>query len=154
MCPEWLSPENGFDNFTEWSLSNNYNDDMTIDRIDVDGDYAPTNCRWIPLSEQALNKRETKWVEYKGERVQLKVLCDKLGVSYDTVHNRIFSLHWSVNDAIDTPSQQHNSLRSKCKERGINYQTVRDRINKLGWSEERALNTPSCGRGANRKTYK
>lgn len=153
MCDEWLNPVNGFDNFAEWSFSHNYNDDMTIDRINVDGNYEPENCRWIPLREQALNKRDTLRVTYQGQTIPLRELCDKRGVNYDTVHNRIYSLKWSVEKAIETPSQQDGSLRSKCEEMGISYSTVRDRIFKLGWSEERALNTPSLGRGANKKSY-
>lgn len=153
MCDDWLNQTNGFDNFVEWSLANHYNDEMTIDRIDVDGHYEPMNCRWIPLTEQALNKRDTLWVTYKGEHIPLRVLCDRLGVSYDTVHNRVYSLNWSIERAVETPSQQSESLMSKCREKGINYSTVRDRIYKFGWSEERALNTPSVDRGANSKTY-
>lgn len=153
MCDEWLNPINGFDNFVEWSLANNYDDEMTIDRIDVDGNYEPMNCRWIPLTEQALNKRDTLWVTYKGEHIPLMVLCDRLGVNYDTVHNRVYSLNWSIERAVETPSQQSESLMSKCRKKGINYSTVRDRIYKFEWSEERALNTPSVGRGANSKTY-
>lgn len=152
MCDEWLNPVTGFDNFAEWSLSNRYTDDMTIDRIDVNGNYEPDNCRWISLSEQALNKRDTLRVTYRGESVPLKELCDRQGVNYDTVHNRIYSLKWSVERAIETPSQQSESLMSKCRERGLNYSTVRDRIFKLGWSEERALSTPSLRRGANKKS--
>lgn len=154
MCESWVNPTDGFDNFVEWSLVNNYNDEMTIDRIDVNGDYDPANCRWISLAEQALNKRDTLWVTYKGEYLPLRVLCERLGVSYDTVHNRIYSLNWSVKNAVETPSQQHGSLMSKCREKGINYSTVRDRIYKFGWSEERALNTPSAGRGARRRNHK
>ena len=154
MSDIWLNRVDGFDNFVEWSLSNNYHENMTIDRIDVNGNYEPTNCRWVSLPEQAANKRDTRWVVYKGERVALKVLCDRLGVCYDTVHNRLFSLNWSIERAIETPSQQSDSLMSKCREMGVSYSTVRDRMYKLGWSEERALNTPSVGRGANGKTYK
>ena len=151
MCDEWLNSSNGFDNFVEWSLANGYNDALSIDRVDVNGNYCPANCRWISIQDQANNKRDTKWVEYKGERVQLKKLCDKLGVTYDTVHNRIYNLKWSVEDAIEKPSQQENSLMSKCREKGINYATVRDRMYKFGWSEEQALNTPSLGRGVRPK---
>lgn len=154
MCDDWLNARTGFDNFVEWSLSNEYSEDKTIDRIDVNGDYEPANCRWVSLIEQSLNKRDTLWVSYKGEHVPLKVLCDRLGVNYDTVHNRVYALNWSVESAIDTPSQQSESLMSKCREKGISYSTVRDRIYKLGWSEERALNTPSKGRGANGKSHK
>lgn len=152
MCDTWLNSVDGFDNFVEWSLSNNYNENATIDRINVNGNYEPENCRWVSMTEQSLNKRDTLWVIYKGERVQLRVICDRLGVSYDTVHNRIYSLNWSVEKAIDTPSQQTDSLRGKCKAKGISYSTVRDRIYKLGWSEERALSTPSAGRGDSLKS--
>lgn len=153
MCDEWLSPHDGFDKFVDWALENGYADGLSIDRIDVDGDYSPTNCRWLTLQQQNRNKRETKWVDYRGEHIQLKVLCDRLKIKYDTVHDRIYKRGWSVERAIEEPSQQENSLRSKCIERGLNYGTIRDRITKLGWSEERALNTPSKGRGANKKTY-
>lgn len=142
MSDEWLNPTNGFDNFVEWSVRNGYTETMTIDRINVNGDYSPDNCRWIPLTEQALNKRDTLWVEYKGERVPLMVLCERLGLNYDMVHNRIYDLHWSVEHAVEVPSQQCESLRSKCLARGINYETVRSRIHTFGWSEDRALNTP------------
>lgn len=154
MCDEWLNPTNGFDNFVEWSLSNGYNETLTIERKDVNGDYSPTNCEWITLTAQALNKRDTIWVKYKGRRIQLHELCKEKDILYDTVHNRIFALGWDIERAIDTKSQQTDSLRSKCIEKGINYSTVRDRINKFGWSEEDALNIPSMGRGANRKTHK
>lgn len=153
MGNEWLNPTNGFDNFVEWSLNNGYTEEMTIERIDVNGDYRPENCKWITSKEQAFNKRDTRWVDYKGEHVQLIVLCERLGVTYDTVHDRIYKRGWSVEEAIEKPSNRTDSLMSKCRERGINYGTVRDRITKLGWSEERALNTPSKGRGANGKSY-
>lgn len=151
MVSEWLDEQHGFDSFVKWSMDNGYTDGMTIDRIDVYGNYGPNNCRWIPLVEQALNKRETLWVDYKGERVQLLVLCERMAVNYDMVHNRIYALGWSVEDAIDKPSQQHNSLMAKCREKGINYMTVLSRIRKFGWSEEEALNTPSRGRGTKGK---
>lgn len=150
ICVEWLE---SFDNFAEWALANGYEENLTLERIDVNGDYCPENCKWITLQEQAFNKQDTKWVDYNGEHIQLMLLCERLGVSYDTIHDRIYKRGWSVEKALSTPSQRANSLMSKCRERGINYGTVRDRINKFGWSEERALNTPSLGRGANRKSY-
>ena len=150
ICDEWLA---SFDNFAEWALANGYSENLTLERIDVNGDYCPENCKWITLREQAFNKRDTKWVDYKGEHIQLKILCERLGVTYDTVHDRIYKRGWSVEDAIERPSEQCDSLMSKCRERGINYGTVRDRIFKLGWSEERALNTPLLGRGSTHKTY-
>lgn len=154
ICDEWMDEEHGFDNFVAWANKNGYKDNLTIDRIDVDGDYRPENCQWKTLKEQNNNKRQTLWVEYKGERIQLHKLCEREGVSYDTVHNRIYALGWDVEKAIETPSQQEDSFAKKCREHGINPTTAHDRIVKFGWTEEEALNTPSKGRGAHKYTYK
>lgn len=142
MCEEWLNSKTGFDSFVSWSITHNYSENLSIDRIDPNGDYSPENCRWITLQEQSLNKRETLWVNYKGERIQLSVLCKRMNLCYDTIHNRIYSLGWDVDKAIETPSQQEKSLMSKCKEHNIKYNTVLTRIHRYGWDEEKALNTP------------
>lgn len=57
ICDEWLK---SFDAFAEWSLVNGYADNLTIDRIDVDGNYSPDNCRWITNAEQQKNKRKSR----------------------------------------------------------------------------------------------
>ena len=143
VCDQWLE---SFENFAEWALSHGYAEHLTLERIDVNGDYCPDNCEWITRQEQAFNKRDTIWVDYNGEHIQLRKLCERLGVSYDTVHDRVRDRGWSIEDAISVPSQHENSLMSKCRDRGLNYSTVRDRIVKLGWSEEEALGIPCEGR--------
>ena len=154
MCDEWLDKNNGFDNFVEWALSHGYTDKLTIERNDVNGNYCPENCSWITLEEQRNNQRGTLWVEYKGERVRLKELCEKEAVvSYDTVHDRIYKRGWDLERALTTPSQQQDSFAQRCLAQGIHPATARDRMVKLGWSEEEALNTPCKGRGANQKSY-
>ena len=136
-----------FDNFADWALSNGYSDELTIERVDVDGDYCPDNCKWIPLQDQCWNTRRTIWVDYNGKHVQLMKLCMELGKCYDTVHNRVTHMGWDIEKALKEPSsRERESLMHKCNERGLNYGTVRDRIRKLGWSEEEALATPT-GRG-------
>lgn len=55
ICPEWMR----FEEFQAWALSSGYHDDLTIDRIDPFGSYSPSNCRWIPLSQQRANQRRS-----------------------------------------------------------------------------------------------
>lgn len=68
ICNEWLN----FSNFREWALSNGYSDNLTIDRIDPNGNYEPSNCRWIPNKEQQNNKRADKDFNYNGETKTIK----------------------------------------------------------------------------------
>ena len=63
VCEEW---NNSFSKFHKWSISNGYTDDLTIDRIDVDGNYEPSNCRWVAGYIQAANRSNQGGCEYIG----------------------------------------------------------------------------------------
>ncbi len=56
MCEVWL---NDFAAFRDWALANGYSDELSIDRIDNDGNYEPTNCRWATMKEQCSNRRNS-----------------------------------------------------------------------------------------------
>lgn len=64
VCDEW---KNNFVFFYNWSIKNGYKDNLTIDRIDVNGNYEPNNCRWTTMKEQAHNKRNTRKITIMGE---------------------------------------------------------------------------------------
>lgn len=144
VCSEW---SNGFDAFADWAKANGYEDDLTIERKDVNGNYCPENCEWITLEAQAVNRRNNRRVTYRGETKPLVVWCDELGLKYDATHNRI-EKGWTVEDAFEKPLfDQTKSFSRLCASHGLNPSTVRDRVVKLGWTMEDALNTPCAGRG-------
>ena len=112
ICDEWLNPEiihlgcrgrftKGYQAFKEWALENGYADNLTIDRIDVNGNYEPSNCRWITLKEQSNNTRRNHLVTYKGKTQTLTQWSEELGFNYNRVKMRLNKLHWSVEKAFE-----------------------------------------------------
>lgn len=99
ICEEWLS-ENGFKKFYEWAMDNGYSDDLTIDRIDVNGDYSPKNCRWITNLEQQSNKRNTRKFVLNGETLTLKELSEKTGITIPALVSRIDRRKMTLEEAI------------------------------------------------------
>lgn len=85
VCAEW----DRFEVFRDWARANGYADNLTIDRIDVNGNYCPENCRWIPIEQQQSNKTNTVYVEYHGTQRCLRSLCVELGFPYKTAHRRL-----------------------------------------------------------------
>lgn len=84
VCEWWLS-EGGFDSFCRWALANGYSNDLTIDRINVYGNYTPRNCRWADIKTQANNTTKTHTIEYNGELMGMKEFAEKMGLNYAKV---------------------------------------------------------------------
>lgn len=84
VCKEWLE----YENFRDWAYKNGYKEGLSIERIDVNGNYEPSNCTWITFLEQANNRRTTIWVEYHDKKHNLKQWSDKLNINYGTLHSR------------------------------------------------------------------
>ena len=87
----------------------------TVERINVDGNYDPENCRWADAHEQRTNTRQAIWIVYRGRRVNLHQLCHDRGLRYGTVHARL-SRGWAAERAIDTPIA---SPRGTCPVHGV-----------------------------------
>lgn len=86
ICDEW---EKDFTAFMEWALSHGYEESLTIDRIDVNGNYEPGNCRWIPLKEQNSNKRNNHFITFNGETHTLSEWSEIRGIPLRTIYYRI-----------------------------------------------------------------
>ena len=99
LCNEWLN----FNDFKEWALANGYNDNLTIERKDVNRNYCPENCVWITRKQQALNKTTTVRVPYKNKLLTLQELSEETGVNEELLRSRIRHLKWSVERAVSEP---------------------------------------------------
>ena len=86
VCDEW---KNSVANFVEWSLANGYRDGLTIDRIDVNGNYEPSNCRWATPKEQANNTRKNVFITYKGETHTVSEWSEIKGIKRSTLQARL-----------------------------------------------------------------
>lgn len=85
VCNEWL---NSLESFANWSYANGYNDTLTIDRIDNNGNYEPNNCRWVDNTIQANNKRNNIFLEYNGEKKTIAQWSRDLNIKYGKIYNR------------------------------------------------------------------
>lgn len=99
VCPRW---ETSVENFLE-DMGPRPSPTHTIDRIDNDGNYEPSNCRWATRKEQATKTSRSRMVTYKGETMCLTALVEKYGKSIHKIRGRIFSLGWSLDRAMETP---------------------------------------------------
>lgn len=112
ICDEWLGKE-GVKNFYRWAMENGYSDNLSIERKDVNGNYCPENCCWIPLKKQMANRTNQNTIEYKGETHYLSEWAEILGIRQDTLWRRIFQFGWSIDKAFETPLQIQKS-DAKC----------------------------------------
>lgn len=88
VCRKWRT----FYHFRRWALSpvNKYAEDLSIDRIDFDGNYEPTNCRWADTLTQALNKSSTRWIKTPdGVTRSIRDAAEYFGVTYQHLYNRV-----------------------------------------------------------------
>lgn len=97
VCEEW---DQSFESFRDWSLQNGYREDLSIDRIDNNGDYEPHNCRWTDTITQSNNRRTNRMVTYQGKTMTLANWCRELGLKYGTISQRISIRGWTEEEAL------------------------------------------------------
>lgn len=157
VCERWRE---SFENFFE---------DMgirpegkTIDRIDHDGNYELTNCRWATPKQQSENKRNNVIITIGNESQTLSVWCEAFGLDYKTASNRI-RLGWDSVKAVTDPlcfslkpfgyleitiGNQTKTLNEWCSLNGINYRTAYSRVYQRGWSLEQAVTVTTGPNGS------
>jgi hypothetical protein len=103
VCEEW---KNSFTAFYEWAIANGYKDGLSIDRIDVNGNYEPSNCRWANACEQMNNTTRNHYLEWNGKTQSMALWAKETGIPYAILNQRISKLHWSAERALTTPARK------------------------------------------------
>lgn len=95
VCDKWLK----FEGFAE-DMESTFKKGLSLERIDVNGNYCKENCKWIPLSEQSRNRRNVILREYKGKNDTLKYWAKKLGYSYEPFRRKFKRRNISIAEYI------------------------------------------------------
>ena len=96
LFEEWLKD---FSKFYKWAVNNGYKENLTIDRINNDGDYCPENCRWVSRKEQANNTSRNHLIEIDHIKYTIKEASEKFNIPYSLLQQRIYH-GWKPEEAI------------------------------------------------------
>lgn len=100
LCQEWHDAAV----FVSWALASGYKAGLTIDRIDNNGNYCPSNCRWVSRKVQARNTRRNNLLTYNGETRCIVEWSDVTGIAEATIRCRVRRYGWDIAKALTTPS--------------------------------------------------
>jgi len=107
VCSEWMT----YEVFENWALENGYSDSLTIERDEVNEGYSPSNCRWIPKSEQVRNSRVARRISFDGKIMTANEWSKKTGIKHSTILSRIYRHGWSAEKALTTPARKKKESR-------------------------------------------
>lgn len=97
VCQEW---RDNFSNFYNWAINNGYKENLTIDRIDVNSNYDPSNCRWVDYKTQANNKSNNHYITYNGETHSLSEWARIKNIKVSTLSMRLNTFYWTLERAL------------------------------------------------------
>lgn len=158
VCDEWLGKD-GAKKFAEWAYANGFDEnkhqkEQSIDRIDVNGNYEPKNCRFANAKVQANNRTNTIILEFQGKSQSLQEWADELEISESTIR-------WRLNKGYSTEKALTTKVRKTARQGkkylthkgntktvsewarylGIDSKILYTRL-KRGWTIEKTLETP------------
>lgn len=156
VCDKWNPAKGGsFCNFL--SDMGERPKGMTLERIDVNKNYTPDNCKWATMKEQASNRRNTFMLAFMGKTQSFMAWAEETGIPYATLKKRICAYGWSAERALTTSNTTKKQSKSSdvivsfngeslclsewARKYDISATTIRNRL-RAGWSAEKAIKTP------------
>lgn len=137
VCEEW---DKNFQTFYEWANQNGYEDHLTIDRIDVNGNYCPENCRWSSYKNQANNKSNNRYLEYNGELHTLGEWSEITGIKLATIWARM-KRGWTVCETVTIPvgeKKGNEKMTINSKQKGARFERLlASKFREYGYKESR-----------------
>ena len=112
VCKEW---NDSFDEFYKWAMANGYQDGLSLDRIDNNGNYCPSNCRWVTRDVQNNNREVSRNITYNGETKNLAEWCREFGLPYLRIWERIYLYGYTFEEAIKEPAYNRCGKQQKEK---------------------------------------
>ena len=146
VCKEWLESPRAFH---DWAVASGYKEGLSIERINNNGDYEPSNCRWIPMREQVNNQTLTRYIPYNGEVKTLTQWAKQYRLNISTLKDRLDKLGWTMEKSLTVAAKEQKrkeityqgktkNLSQWDKYNGFGDGTTGHRL-KNGWSEEEAV---------------
>lgn len=163
ICDEWLK----WENFKKWALENGYDyipypsgrNKITIDRIDNNGNYEPSNCRWVSHRENQYNKKNTILIDYNNKKYNILELSKETGLKTTTIRNRIFRGK-KINSPYIEKKEYYfeidgvrKSLTQLSIENKLSRKLIYNRIFNLHWDIKDAINLKPLKNKKNIKLY-
>lgn len=147
ICDEWI---NDYTSFSTWAKDNGYSEDLEIDRIDVNGNYEPSNCRWVTRKVNSNNKRKNRKITINGATKTLSEWVDCYSLDYKVVQSRLNRYKWSIEEALELKPRERDlqkytyngvtkSIAEWANEYNMEYKTLRQRLIEMNWLFEEAV---------------
>lgn len=112
VCEEWNSD---FRKFRKWAFENGYKEGLSIDRVNNNGNYEPSNCRWATHKQQSNNQSDTLRITYKGKTKTLHEWADILSIKPHTLYYRVYRAKWDLDRAFSEKASfnKHDRVRNE-----------------------------------------
>lgn len=146
VCEEWMD----FKKFEKWALSNGFEKKLTLDRVDTNGNYEPSNCRWATQKTQQNNRSNNRLLKHEGKEYTLSELSELSGIHQASIVVRL-KKGMTTEQAISTGlNYDHieiqidgevNNLKRWCEIYNLPYKTIHARV-KRGWDPIEAISKP------------